>query len=93
MKKPDPVGIDVSATTLVEATDRGRGPLLKEFPNHAAGHRRLCRFLTKGRRKALVCIEATGIYSLDLAIALHRTTGSAPTRPQPEGKSPKSPFD
>jgi transposase len=75
MKKLDPVGIDVSAKTLVVAADRGREPHVKEFPNNAAGHRRLCRFLTKGSRRARVCVEATGIYSLDLAMALHRTNG------------------
>ncbi len=39
------------------------------------GHRKLCRTLTHGGRRARVCVEATGIYSLDLALALHRAKG------------------
>jgi transposase len=42
--------------------------------NAPAGHQ-LCRLLTRGGRPARVCLEATGIYSLDLALALHRTPG------------------
>lgn len=75
MKKPDPVGIDVSADTLMVAVDRGRGPRLCEFTNDAPGHRRLCRMLTQKGRRARVCVEATGIYSLDVSLALHRTSG------------------
>lgn len=75
MRKPDPVGIDVSGKSLVVAIDRGRGARQCEFGNDGAGHRRLCRFLTKGGRRARVCLEATGIYGLDLAFALHRAEG------------------
>lgn len=75
MKKLDPVGIDVSAITLMVAVDRGRGPRLYEFTNDGPGHRRLCRMLTQKGRRARVCIESTGIYSLDVSLALHRTSG------------------
>jgi transposase len=75
MIKPDPVGIDVSSDTLVVAIDRGKGPRQCEFDNNTAGHRRLCRFLTKGGRRARVCLESTGIYSLDVSLALHRAEG------------------
>jgi transposase len=69
LKKPNPVGIDVSAKELVLASDRSRDA---RFDNDPAGHKKLVRFLTKGGRSARVVIEATGVYSLDLALALHR---------------------
>lgn len=69
MKKPYPVGIDVSAKELVVTSDRSRDA---RFDNDPAGHKKLVRFLTKGGRSAQVVIEATGVYSLDLALALHR---------------------
>jgi transposase len=72
MIKPDAVGIDVSSETLVVAIDRGKGPRQCEFDNTAAGRRRLCRFLTKGGRSVRVCLESTGIYSLDVSLALYR---------------------
>jgi len=69
LKKPYPVGIDVSAKELVVTSDRSRDA---RFDNDPAGHKKLVRFLTKGGRSAQVVIEATGVYSLDLALALHR---------------------
>jgi len=75
MIKPGPVGIDVSSDSLVVAIDWGKGPRQCEFDNNAAGHRRLCRFLTKGGRRVRVCLESTGIYSLDVSLALYRTAG------------------
>jgi transposase len=69
LKKPYPVGIDVSAKELVLTSDRSRDA---RFDNDPAGHKKLVRFLTKGGRAARVVLEATGVYSLDLALALHR---------------------
>jgi transposase len=40
--------------------------------NDADGHAKLVRLLTRGKASARVCLEATGIYHLDLALALHR---------------------
>jgi transposase len=74
MRKLDSVGIDVSAKTLVVAIDRGRGARMSEFSNDSGGHQRLCLTLTKGGRRARVCLESTGIYGLDLAFALHRAS-------------------
>jgi transposase len=76
MKDRDHVGIDVSAETFVIVVER-RGSLLgpKEFANDPAGHRKLCRSLSRGGRTARVCLEASGIYHLDLALALVRTPG------------------
>ena len=71
-------GIDVSAATLevaVQPEGGGGGLERREFANSAAGHRQLIAWL--GRRGALVRVsmEATGIYSLDVALALDRAEG------------------
>jgi transposase len=68
------VGADVSARTIevcVRQPDGTRSRL--EVPNDAAGHRKLISFLTKKGRRARVCLEATGYYGLDLAVALSRS--------------------
>ena len=66
------VGIDVSAKTLAVATRATGGKVVCEtFDNDAPGHRALVKRLTKRGRSVRVCVEATGMYSLDLALALH----------------------
>jgi transposase len=67
------VGIDVSADEITVAIE-GRVELAT-LPNDAEGHERLVRLLTRRGRTARVCLEATGIYHLDLALALHRARG------------------
>ena len=71
------VGIDVSACTLVVALERDHQPgrQRREFPNTMAGHQALIQWLSKSATAVQVCIEATGLYSLDLALALHRAEG------------------
>jgi transposase len=66
------VGVDVSQDRLdVQArTDTGAPPHTAHFANTGAGHRQLITWLTKGGRSARVVLEATGVYSLDLALAL-----------------------
>jgi transposase len=67
------VGIDVSARELVVAVRRGDGEAdLLRFSNDAEGHRNLIRRVTKGGRSARVGLESTGVYGLDLALALDR---------------------
>ncbi|HKS94780.1 MAG TPA: IS110 family transposase [Terriglobia bacterium] len=44
---------------------------LASFANTAAGHKKFIRWATKGGRPARVGLEATGIYSLEFALALH----------------------
>jgi transposase len=74
MKKLARVGIDVSARELAVAMERAGGPLQEStFANDAAGHRKLIKFLTKNGFRARVCVEATGVYHLDLCLALHGT--------------------
>lgn len=73
MAKRDLVGIDVSAETVVVVVERARRVLEpREFANDGRGHRLLCRWLMRGGRTARVAFEASGIYHLDLALALHR---------------------
>ena len=61
------VGIDVSAKTL--AAERWRESEKKEktgaFVNDAVGHGELLQWIGKGAR---VCMEATGVYHLQLAL-------------------------
>jgi len=78
MKKFLLCGIDVGSKELVVAIDPGRGKVWEGvFPNTAAGHGTLVRRLTRTRNLARVRVEATGIYLLDLALALERADGIA----------------
>ena len=68
------VGVDVSARWVdVERAATDEAVVRRQWPNTAAGHRQLARWLTSGGRRARVVLEATGVYSLDLALALQRT--------------------
>lgn len=67
------VGIDVSAASLSVALKNHRGQDRRAtFDNDPAGHRKLIAWATKGGVPARVCLEATGVYSFDLALALSR---------------------
>lgn len=67
------VGIDVSAKSLSVAVSRnGTGSVCSEFSNDREGHQRLIRYIKKRARQIRVCLEATGVYGLDLAMALDR---------------------
>jgi hypothetical protein len=63
------VGIDVSARTLVVA---GAGWPVRELANTAAGHQQLQQMLREGGGRTRVCVEASGNYSLDVSLLLHR---------------------
>lgn len=74
MRKIILVGIDVSAKTLAVTRERPGGRVqLGEFANDAPGHRHLVRWLTKGNAAVRVCLEATGVYGVELALALAGT--------------------
>lgn len=60
-------GIDVSAKTLAVCRWRDGNQNEQEFSNDAAGHRELFKWLGRQTR---VCIEATGVYHLQLALML-----------------------
>lgn len=64
-------GVDVSAATLAVAIQQEDRALEQcEFANTASGHKTLIASLHKRRARVRVSLEATGIYSLDLALAL-----------------------
>jgi transposase len=76
MGKGTEAGIDVSKDVLDVAVRRdGSGNGTARFANDAAGHRALLRWLTKRGRPTRVVLESTGIYSLDVALALHAAPG------------------
>jgi transposase len=64
-------GIDVSAATLSVAVIEPDQPFQqREFANRDSSHKSLIGWLGKYRARVRVSVEATGIYSLDLALAL-----------------------
>jgi transposase len=74
MPKIQHTGIDVSARKLevrIQHPTEGPSKALS-FPNTPKGHQLLIRRLSKRRRHARVVLEATGMYSLDLALALDK---------------------
>jgi transposase len=67
------VGVDVSARELSVAVrsatmDREQ---VQTFGNNAAGRQALLDHVLRGKRRARICLEASGNYSLDLALTLH----------------------
>jgi len=72
MRQVSQVGVDVDSEKLVCMMQRvGQRMPLTTFANTAAGHKKFIRWATKRARPARVCLEATGIYSLQFALALH----------------------
>jgi transposase len=71
-------GIDVDSRELkVVVRKAGRTGPLKTFKNTPSDHERLAQLLrTSGVKR--VCLEATGTYHLDLALALSATPGLEP---------------
>ena len=65
-------GIDVSAATLAVAVQREdrTGFEQRQLANSAMGHKQLIGWLLKCGGIVRVSLEATGIYSLDVALAL-----------------------
>lgn len=69
-------GIDVSAATLAVAVQQEDQRFEERvFDNTAGGHKALIAWLQKRKGRARVSLEATGIYSLDLALALDGAEG------------------
>src|SRR5258708_35009049 len=69
-------GIDVSAAQLVVALEvEGRRYGQRSFPSRAGGHQALIGWLQKTGARVRVCLEATGLYSLDVARSLHAACG------------------
>jgi transposase len=74
MDKQAVAGVEVSAEVLLVAFDDGQ-LRFSEFVNTAAGHQLLLRWLRKNTTQVRVCMESTGLYGLDAALALHRQPG------------------
>lgn len=69
------VGIDVSDATFDAKRRCGEAVSHRQFDNTAAGHRQAIRWILGGAQAARVCLEATGIYHLQLALALAKSAG------------------
>ena len=68
------IGIDVSHKELVVVISvKGKARNAKIYENTPAGHKSLIKKLLKLKGESFVCLEATGIYHFDLAVALSRT--------------------
>jgi len=68
------VGIDVSCKELVVVISvKGKARKAKTFENTPAGHKSIIRLSSKLKGEVKVCMEATGIYHFDLAVALSRS--------------------
>lgn len=76
MDKTDFCGIEVSADQLLVAVrrDAQRQPL-RGFANTAEDHQAILRHLRRPGRVVRVCLESTGVYGSDLALALSREPG------------------
>ena len=54
---------------------RAAEALQRSFPNRASGHQALILWLQNRGPRIRVCLEATGLYSLDVALALQAAAG------------------
>lgn len=76
MDKIEACGIEVSAQELVVAmSGKTQEAVLRRFANTAAGHRQLLQALTRGGKRVRACMEATGVYGLDVALLLSAQAG------------------
>ena len=67
------IGIDVGSKELVVVIMvKGKARKAKTFENTSLGHQSIINYLTKLKGESRVCIEATGVYHFDLAVALSR---------------------
>jgi transposase len=66
-------GLDVSAReiSLARLRSQEKTTTVASFANNASGHKALLAHLLQGTDHVRVCLEASGNYSLDLALALH----------------------
>jgi transposase len=66
------VALDVGADAISALMKRdGKLGSVSEFDNTPEGHRKIVKWVTKGGRQTTVCVEATGVYHLDLALTLN----------------------
>ena len=76
MSNLDTCGIEVSAKELVVRLRR-QGDLepLRDFTNTPEGREMVVRYLRRAGRVVRVCLESSGLYGLDLALALSAAPG------------------
>ncbi len=68
------IGVDVDSKNLVCCIRRnGKNYPQAIFSNDATGHRKFINWATKRGKSARVGMEATGVYSLPFALALHES--------------------
>ena len=70
-------GIDIANETFEICRRRSDGVACRSFANTPTGHRQALRWLRARAPTARVCLEATGIYHLRLALALSQAEGIA----------------
>jgi len=74
MIKKNVAGIDVSSETLdLVIRKKGKNYKAKQFTNTPEGHKSLISWMTR-HNVSHVCLEATGVYHLDLAVTLDQET-------------------
>ncbi len=66
------VGIDISNEVFDATMQQGSSVIRKQFSNTKTGHRQFIRWALRQANSARICLEATGIYHLQLALALNR---------------------
>ena len=67
------VGVDVDSLYLVCRIQRGENKEpITQFDNNPSGFKKFIKWCTKHQKKARVTMEATGVYSLPFALALHQ---------------------
>lgn len=70
------IGVDVDSQYLVCKARFGEEDLpVRQFDNNAVGHRQFIKWARHRGATARVCMEATGVYSLPFALALHSAEG------------------
>lgn len=68
------VGIDISNEVFDATMQHASGVVRQQFTNTKTGHRKFIRWAMYQASSARICLEATGIYHLQLALALDRCT-------------------
>lgn len=68
-------GIDVANESFDMQKRCGETIAHRTFSNSKSGHQQAIKWLKHGSKQVRVCLEATGIYHLQLALALCRTVG------------------
>ena len=68
------VGIDISDKVFDASIQSSSELSRRQFINKASGHRQFIKWALKNSDSARICLEATGIYHLQLSLALYRQT-------------------